>query len=75
MGYLRLGGLKSIAVEKDFNINSQTVKKSGNWQKFSEAVANDSAIIKIFQGNEEKEDEVVKSMVPRSRMLSIPTKL
>ena len=75
MGYLCLGGLEYIAVETDFNINFQTVKRSGNWQNFSEAIANDSSIIKIFQGNEEKADEVVKSMVSRSRMLSISTKL
>uniref|UniRef100_A0A803LE96 Clu domain-containing protein n=1 Tax=Chenopodium quinoa TaxID=63459 RepID=A0A803LE96_CHEQI len=46
------------------NESSRTVKKSGNWQNSSEAIANDSAIIKIFQGSEEKADGVVRSNDP-----------
>uniref|UniRef100_A0A803LMY9 Clu domain-containing protein n=1 Tax=Chenopodium quinoa TaxID=63459 RepID=A0A803LMY9_CHEQI len=44
--------------------SARTVKKSGNWQNSSEAIANDSAIIKIFQGSEEKADGVVRSNDP-----------
>ena len=68
--------VKSVQNSSDrSNESSRSVKKSTNWQNSSEAIANDSSIIKIFQGNEEKADEVVKSMVSRSRMLSISTKL
>lgn len=44
--------------------SSRTEKKPGNWENSSEAIANDSAIIKIFQGSEEKSDGVVRSNDP-----------
>ncbi|XP_021844386.1 protein REDUCED CHLOROPLAST COVERAGE 3 [Spinacia oleracea] len=53
---------KSSSSSEHSNESSRTVKKSGNWQNPSEAIANDSAIIKIFQGSEEKKmDGVVRS--------------
>lgn len=57
--------VKSVQKSSDrSNESSKTVKKSGNWQNSSDAIANDSAIIQIFQGSEEKSDGVVKSNEP-----------
>ncbi|CAO2815225.1 unnamed protein product [Amaranthus hypochondriacus] len=53
--------VKSVQNSSDrSNESSRSAKKSANWQNASEAIANDSAIIKIFQGNEEKADETIK---------------
>ncbi|XP_074312672.1 protein REDUCED CHLOROPLAST COVERAGE 3-like isoform X1 [Silene latifolia] len=41
--------------------SGRTGKRSGQWQNASEAIANDSAIIKISHGNEEKTNGFVRS--------------
>ncbi|KAK9677235.1 hypothetical protein RND81_11G129700 [Saponaria officinalis] len=52
------------SVQKNNSDNSsqsgKNGKKSGHWQNPSEAIANDSAIIKIVPGNEEKTDGALK---------------
>jgi len=49
--------VKSVQNSSDrSNESPRNGKKSGNWQSSSEAIANDSAIIKILHGNEEKVD-------------------
>lgn len=55
--------VKSVQNSSDQNSNesSRNGKRSGNWETPSEAIANDSAIIRILHGNEEKIDGVTRS--------------
>ncbi|KAL9244698.1 hypothetical protein vseg_018447 [Gypsophila vaccaria] len=54
--------VKSVQKNNSDNSNQSVKngKRSGHWQNPSEAIANDSAIIKIVPGNEEKTDGLLR---------------